>query len=300
VPPSSDQKGPLSTAFLSRVRQADNRFADTPNLEELLEAALATAKAAYPEVALADELYVGHLAERMPPEGDGPKALASVQASDLYIACACALGDARAIAVFDKRYASKVAEVVARLDKSTAFIDEAQQAVRQKLFMSDGEANPKIAEYSGKGSLVNWLRAVAMRTALNLRRGAKEEVSLEDQTSEDLPLGGDPELDYLKDRYKKDFKEAFGAALASLSSQEVNVLKLHLIDGLNIDKIGALYNAHRSTVARWIARARETLLSETRRTLADRLRLTPSELDSMIGFVQSQLDLSIARYLKAR
>ena len=48
-----------------------------------------------------------------------------------------------------------------------------------------------------------------------------------------------------------------------------------------------------STVARWIARARERLLTLTREELTARLGLTPDELDSLLRLVRSQLDVSL-------
>ena len=51
------------------------------------------------------------------------------------------------------------------------------------------------------------------------------------------------------------------------------------IDGMTITEIGALYRVHASTVARWIARSRQTILDQTRRLLRDRLRLGTQELE---------------------
>jgi RNA polymerase sigma-70 factor (ECF subfamily) len=91
----------------------------------------------------------------------------------------------------------------------------------------------------------------------------------------------DPELDYLKLRYRGAYQDAVGAALASLPDRDALLLKLHYLDGLNIDRIGALYGMHRSTVARWRARVRRRVLESTREQLHRRLALTDSEFDSL-------------------
>jgi len=55
---------------------------------------------------------------------------------------------------------------------------------------------------------------------------------------------------------------------------------------------------HRATVARWIAKARETLLTETRTLLMKRLRVDQNEFESIMRLIQSRFDVSIHHFLK--
>jgi RNA polymerase sigma-70 factor (ECF subfamily) len=103
----------------------------------------------------------------------------------------------------------------------------------------------------------------------------------------------DPELDYLKLRYRGAYQEALEAGLASLPDRDALLLKLHYLDGLNIDRIGALYGMHRSTVARWRANVRRRVLESTREQLHRRLSLSESEFDSLLAVVRSQLIVSL-------
>jgi RNA polymerase sigma-70 factor (ECF subfamily) len=73
---------------------------------------------------------------------------------------------------------------------------------------------------------------------------------------------------------------------------------MHFVDGLTIDEIGALYQVHRATAARWISGARNTLLADTRARLTARLALTPSQFDSLMRLVRSELDLSLQRLVR--
>ena len=70
-----------------------------------------------------------------------------------------------------------------------------------------------------------------------------------------------------------------------------------MVEGLSIDEIGALFKVHRSTVARWIAGARQAVLAGARLRLRDELGLSAGEFDSLAGVVRSQLDLSVAKIL---
>ena len=92
-------------------------------------------------------------------------------------------------------------------------------------------------------------------------------------------------------------KEAFTATLASLTTDERNVIRMHYLDGLSIDDIGTAYGVHRATAARWIQNARARILEETERRLRDRLHGTPSEIASVIGLVQGAFEASVSRLL---
>src|SRR4029453_17054876 len=99
-------------------------------------------------------------------------------------------------------------------------------------------------------------------------------------------------------RYGPEFREAFRTTLAGLPEKERTILCLFYLDGLTSKSIGALYRVHSATVRRWIDQARQRILEKTHALLRERLDLPPSELDSLLGLIQSQLDLSISRYLR--
>ena len=75
------------------------------------------------------------------------------------------------------------------------------------------------------------------------------------------------------------------------------VLRMSFVDALSIDQIGAVYAVHRATAARWIQRGCESVFAETRRLLAERLALSPTELDRMTALIQSQLEVSLSQLL---
>src|SRR6185369_4971546 len=114
-----------------------------------------------------DEAFVAHVSERLADEADS----STLHVADLFLACACALGDARALALFEDRLMTQVPTHVARIDRSPAFADEVKAQLRDKLFVARDGAPPKIAHYSGRGPLGGWLRVTAIRTAQNLLRG---------------------------------------------------------------------------------------------------------------------------------
>ena len=105
--------------------------------------------------------------------------------ADLYPACACARGDADAIAAFDRDYMREVDIALARMRVGPPRLSDVKQLVRQRLFVGGGTAGAptspgKIAEYGGRGDLRRWVRSVAVRTCLNDLRKGKREVLVDD------------------------------------------------------------------------------------------------------------------------
>lgn len=69
------------------------------------------------------------------------------------------------------------------------------------------------------------------------------------------------------------------AAVAALAVRERALLRYSVVDGLTLDEIGAIYRAHKSSVSRWLTRARARLWQETRAAL--QTRLEPVQLDRL-------------------
>jgi RNA polymerase sigma-70 factor (ECF subfamily) len=270
----------------------------SPELERALATALSTGRTAWPEIAIDDGAMLAYVAARLPDGTATAGAIDALHASDLYLACGCAHGDVRAIAYFETRFLGEVADFVAQIDSSATFADEVRQRLREKLLVSEDGTAPKISEYAGRGPLGGWLRVAAVRTALNLRRDDYAHNKAATARRPQVAPTADPEIDYLKTRYGDELRQALQAALESLGTDERNVLRMHYIDGLNIDEIGSAYRVHRSTVARWLAASREDILVETKRILAVKLRIDDGEVDSMIELVRSQINISIRRLLE--
>jgi RNA polymerase sigma-70 factor (ECF subfamily) len=58
-----------------------------------------------------------------------------------------------------------------------------------------------------------------------------------------------------------------------------------------------MYGVNRATAARWLAAAREIVKERTIRQLRARLQLNPRECESLLGLVNSQLEVSVLRHL---
>lgn len=266
-------------------------------LAERLAALVDEARTSWPSVGLRPEAFVRHVAERLPGEADVEASLRALHASDLYLAFACASGDRRALASFDRVFLSQVRSYVAKLDSSASFADEVKQQLREKLLVP-AQGRPRILDYTGRGPLGGWLRVAAIRTGRNLLRSAKGAPVASDDVDQIRTAKPDPELGYLKQRYARELRDAFEATLARLGPRERNVLRLYFLEAMSSNAIATMYDVSGATVRLWIKQWREAILDETRKRLAARLRMDSRELDSVMGLVQSQLDLTVSRLLR--
>jgi RNA polymerase sigma-70 factor (ECF subfamily) len=291
------QRLPLSAVFLA---PGPDQRAPSEALEAELLKLCRTAQAAWPTLELPLPVFLRHVAALLPAGKPPEESLAALHAGDLYLACACAQGTPAALRLFEERFLGQVPAFLAGRGLVSAQVEEVQQRLRERLLVRTPAAPPRIADYSGRGPLQAWLRIAAIRTAISLRRNRDEQVGgrESDALVQALPGGGDPELDFLKARYRREFAEALGAAVQALPTEERNLLRMHMVDGLSAEKLAALFQVHRVTVTRRLAAARRSLLDEVRRLLEHRLRLRAGEFDSLLRLVRSRLDVSIRAMLK--
>lgn len=272
-------------------------------LDAEAESLVQRAKSAWPKIKVDPKEFVAHVARRIDDAEDVGAALDDLHAADLWLAFACGKGDRIAIAQLDRELGSVVSVALARMRDKVA-PDDVSQLLRERLLVTKTSVGaggePKIFEYSGRGPLAGWIRIAAVRTALSLtRRG--DGAGMQPVTREMLlaipATSADPEMAHLRKRYAREFKQAFEDALAELTPEDRNVLRLSIVDGLSIDEIGLVFGVHRATAARHLARSRETLMERTRDLLGERLRVGKAELQSIMGYIRSHLDLSIQRLL---
>ncbi len=268
-------------------------------VDAILAGHLDAAHRAWPDVHVADERFLAHLARRLPDDAD-EATLRELRASDVYLALACADGDEHAMARFEAAYFGEIDVAAARTRMGASLADEVKQILRRILFVAEGTRPAAAGEFAGRGDLRGWIRVTATRELLRLGARDKRDVHLGDEALLDfLSPADDPELGYIRDLYRAECAEAFRSALATVPARERSLLRYQLIDGLGLDEIGALHGVHRATAARWLAHARTAILERTRAEIVGRLGIAPGEVDSILRLVHSRLDVSMERALRS-
>jgi RNA polymerase sigma-70 factor, ECF subfamily len=290
---------PLSDIFLSALPEPARRHVEkVEHLEADLTTLLEAGRSAWESLSLSREKFLVFLAAKVSRAEQPLAALLRLKVSELYLACACADGDRDAIAALEREYLQKIEPTLGRMDLSAVQIEEIKQILRRQLLVASEKAGPRIAQYSGRGSLHSWLKVVAMRAALKLLQKQGKEIPVEDRILKAVPMAAeDPELHFIKDLYRAEFKAALFEAIHALSARELNLLEQHYIDGLTTYQIGALYHVHQVTAVRWLERARQSLLTKTRRSLMQRLQVDRLEYESIMRLIDSHLDITLRPFL---
>src|SRR5690606_23198124 len=114
--------------------------------------------------------------------------------------------------------------------------------------------NPKVSEYTARGSLVAWTRVVATRHALDRLEAPSSSQSTESELTRWLMRGqGAATAGGASQRYARLLERAVSEAVRDLPSRERNVLRMHLLGRCDVDQIGRAYSVRRATAARWLS-----------------------------------------------
>jgi RNA polymerase sigma-70 factor (ECF subfamily) len=263
-------------------------------LQQSLRHALDSAREKWGIVGVSDEDFVEHLAGCFRGEGEILEALTGLHTADLFLACACLHGDRRALQAFEREFVGKLK--LGFRSGTAAFESELKQVLRERVLVGQRGAPPRLASYGGRGPLFGWLKVAAARLAVDLRR--EQKVSAAPAVQRDVPLPPlDPELSYLKTRYRAEFQEAIQAGFKGLSARDLTLLRLHFLEEVPTGSIARMYRVSARSVQRWILAAQQAVMDAVRQELRSRLTLTESELTSLVGLVLSQLTLSLHRFL---
>ncbi len=215
---------------------------------------------------------------------------------ELAIACGCAAGEANAFKAFEDEYASVIHGALRSYGRGSAFSEDVAQEVWRKLLVAD-EGGLPLLRYAGQGKLHGLIKVSATRTAISmLRKGSREDVnvsrppSIADDASFPLP-GFDREL-------RAKFSKALESEIRSLDSHERNLLRMHFLGRVTLEKLAEMYGVHRATIVRRIAGVREKLADGTKRALAESLGADPRKMETIVEALGKHLDLSLDRMLQ--
>lgn len=281
----------LLQAFLDSVGARGEEDAGTvaPALHRIVEGARST----YPGVILDDATFGRHLGDRVGSDQPVVETLSRLRSTDLFLACACLQGDDAAVNVFEKDFLKPAAAALVRSGQSAADADDAAQELSERLFVT----GCKLREYSGLGSLSGWTRiSLARQHAGLLRRKRAAAAAATDESLEIARV--DPDLAVLRRRYAGTFQHAFQEAFGRLAAEQRNILRLHFVDGLNLDGMAPMLRMSRATAGRRMLEAKRALLAHLVALAGERLEATPSEVASLLTVVRSTLFGSLGGLLR--
>ena len=264
-------------------------------LEAILVRLYQRGLARHPELAISETAFARHLARCGAPVLQLQDA---TSAEDLFLACGAIAGDPGAVAKLRREYWPVIVGYLRHLRAANVSIDDIEQSLWGAVLVGDEGRPPKLASYSGSGSLAGFIGVTAQRLALRtLGREEAEARAAALAAAEASALAAGMEADFAKQRYAADFERAVRAGLEVLDDRQRMILRMRTVHGLTVDRIARVYGVSQSTVSRWFDKARATVLEEARRALRKTVVLTDSDFDWLAGLMASQLDLSVSEIL---
>jgi RNA polymerase sigma-70 factor (ECF subfamily) len=262
-------------------------------LAEPLAALYDAGRERWREIDLNPEDFAAHVLSRLPVTKDRAAYLRSLAGEDLYLACACVLGQPGALAAFEAHYLSRVPALVASIDRSSQFGDEVQQLVRERLLLPREGLPARLADYSGRGALMVWLRVSARRVALTVGAESTKNRQADFRLVEGLASDTSPETQLLRERHASALGNAIRRAVAALTPQQRMLLRMYFSSGMSTGQIAATLNVSRATAARQLVTARRTVYEKTRDFLKEELAIDSAEFESLARALHDELDISL-------
>jgi RNA polymerase sigma-70 factor, ECF subfamily len=255
--------------------------------ERLLEA-----RRAWPGLSLPDDVFFRHLDQTL---RDRELSVEQIRLPELLLACACAHRDRAAIDHFERTYFKEIDAAVSRFDSLPITAEDVRQRIRDKLYLHDP---PALAGYSGQGDLGAWLRAAVLHFLINVAtRETRERPTEWAFFDAVVDTSADLEASYLKEACRDEFEQAFTVALGRLQARDKLLLRYAFADGQNVDEIGAIFRVHRATAARWVGKARDRLVEETRAELMRALQIGEADAASIVRAALSRMGTTLMRRL---
>ncbi|MDX6500799.1 MAG: polymerase sigma-70 factor, subfamily [Blastocatellia bacterium] len=205
-----------------------------------------------------------------PSTEDIGRFIGELQDRDLYLALACATGNEPAWWEFDRQYRSFIERWARHLVRSGSDADEIIDFVYVELLGTKvvaGVRQSKFRTYTGRGTLRGWLRTVMLHAVVDLYRGRKDEISLEEwsgsaeetrerQTTHATARGTEELMlvNVVRERYRTATMTALDQSLAALDDHETLLLLYYHVEGLKLREIARIVEQPRSPIRRWFQR----------------------------------------------
>jgi len=270
---------------------ADRSASGADEVSPAVQSAFERGRDAWPGVRADVTSYAAWVAEAAIDPGD-----LQARAEELFLAWACARGDAHAHRQFEAKFLAQVGGYVGRFRLAPHLLDELRQRVRLKQLFG---ARPGIAAYRGRGPLGAWVRATAVRVAFDVAAETGHMVADRDAEVANVWRAFDdgPEAETLKHAYRDRLIGALEQSIQALAARDKTLLRMNVVDGLNIDVIGRIYHVHRATVARWLVAIRRRIFDDLRSRAALDWGASSGDLRSLVRILGDDIHLSARRIL---
>lgn len=219
----------------------------------------------------------------------------SLHLSDLALAHACALGREAAWEEFLRLYRASLVQAAVGFTSSSSLGEELADALYAELYglrEYDGDRRSPLASYSGRGSLLSWLRTTLVQRYRDHYRRTRREAPIEDfdcpapQAAESIPEN----LTVLT--------EVVEQTIRGLGAEDRFLLAAYFLDRQTLLQIARTLNMHEATISRRIKR----LTRELRDALLEQLHrrgLSKEAAEEALGADPRDIEINLRTLLQS-
>jgi RNA polymerase sigma-70 factor (ECF subfamily) len=213
---------------------------------------------------------------------------------ELAIARGCALGRESAWRRFLEQYREQLTRSAVEMTGSTGLGEELASALYSELFgltEREGRRWSPLLRYSGRGSLMGWLRAILAQRRVNQYRKIGREIEL----GEIEPAAAVSEQ--IEPEQLEDLRAALKMTLSEASAEERFLLSAYYLDQHTLHEMSRVLRVHEATISRKLKRATERLRKQLLRTLRTR-GLSRRAAEEALGTDPRDVDINLRRLLQ--
>ena len=213
---------------------------------------------------------------------------------ELATARGCALGRESAWRRFLAQYQEKLTRAAVEMTRSAALGEELASALYSELFgltEHEGKRWSPLLGYSGRGSLMGWLRAIMAQRCVDQYRKIGRETAL-NETEPPAPVSEQIELKRLQ-----DLRVALKMTLSGASAEERFLLAAYYLDQHTLEEISGVLRVHVATVSRKLKRATDRLRKQLLRTLVAQ-GLSRRAAEEALGSDPRDIEINLRKLLQ--
>ena len=213
---------------------------------------------------------------------------------ELAIARGCALGRESAWRRFLAQYREQLTRAAIEMTGSAALGEELVSAIYSELFgltERDGKRCSPLLRYSGRGSLMGWLRAVLAQRRVDQYR----KIGRETELGEIEPAARVSEQ--IEPEKLGDLRVALKMTLSEASAEERFLLSAYYLDQHTLHEMSRVLRVHEATISRKLKRATERLRKQLLGTLKGR-GLSRRAAEEALGTDPRDVDINLRKLLQ--
>jgi len=223
--------------------------------------------------------------------------LRGLRLGDLALASACVLGRDRAWRWFLETYRGPLTQAAISITRSVTLGLELADSLYAELYgLRQTEGGPErrspLASYSGRGSLLGWLRTTLAQRHVDHHRRTHRETPLDEVDLSAPEPAQTPPPEHLV-----HLKHAIVVTLRTLSAEDHFLLSAYFLDQRTLLEIGRMLHVHEATVSRRIKRLSHDLREQLLRNLKTG-GLSEHAAEEALGTDPRDLEINLRRLLQ--